>query len=106
MTTAKMAPTITGQGYDKATGRRVFAVASRSEANRWYLVTVGENALNCDCKAGQFHPETPCAHRKVVHAHLVSERAAAAEKVANAAAAKRDTAPVYRSNALFSIWKS
>jgi hypothetical protein len=83
-------PSITGHGHTHD-GRRVFAVASRSETNRWYLVTVGENALSCDCKAGKFHPETPCAHRKIVHDRLVSER---------------DAAPMYRSNAPFSIWKS
>jgi hypothetical protein len=104
MTTAKMAPTITGQGMTKD-GHRAFAVASRSEANRWYLVTVGENALTCDCPAHNYSSK-PCAHRKVVHARLVSERDAAAEKMAKAAAAKRDAAPMHRSNAPFSIWKS
>jgi hypothetical protein len=51
-------------------GQRVFTVASRSEANRWYLLVVGENALTCNCPAHNYS-DKPCAHRKVVHARLV-----------------------------------
>jgi hypothetical protein len=100
MTTAKMAPTITGQGMTKD-GHRVFTVASRTEANRWYLVVVGENTLSCDFPFHNYS-DKPCAHRKVVHDRLVSERNARVAKMQTPAyerATITDTKP-------FSIWKS
>jgi hypothetical protein len=82
MATTTMAATITGQGTTK-TGDRVFAVASRSEENHWYLVVVHADRLECQCKASQYRGR--CAHRQAVHDRLVTERDA--ERHAEALAA-------------------
>lgn len=103
MGTAKVQPTVTGQGHTHD-GRRVFTVASRTEANRWYLVVVGEHALSCDCPFHNYS-DKPCAHRQVVRERLLAERDAKREAEAKEAAAKRDAAPLYRSNAGFSLFK-
>jgi len=96
-------PSITGHGHTHD-GRRVFAVASRTEANHWYLVTVGEHSLECQCKASQYYGR--CAHRQAVYDRLVEERNAKREAEAMAAATKRDVAPMFSSNKPLSNWKS
>jgi hypothetical protein len=103
MATAKIAPTITGQGTTK-TGERVFTVASRTEANHWYLVVVHADQLECQCKGSLYYGR--CAHRQVVHDRLVEERNAKREAEAKAAAKARDAAPLYRDNRPFSIFKA
>jgi hypothetical protein len=103
MATAKIAPRITGEGHTK-NGRRVFAVASRSEANHWYLVVVGEHSLECQCMGSQYRGR--CAHRQAVYDRLVEERNAKREAEAKTAAKARDAAPLFRDNKPFSIFKS
>jgi hypothetical protein len=103
MKTQTAVPQITGQGTTKD-GHRVFAVASRTESNHWYLVVVGEHSLECQCKASQYRGK--CAHRQAVHDRLVEERSAQREAEATAAAKARDAAPIYRDNRAFSIFKS
>jgi hypothetical protein len=74
MASAQAAPRIMGHGFVKG-GGRVFAVESRTDANHWYLVTVGASSLDCQCKGSQYRGR--CAHRQAVHDRLVSERDAA-----------------------------
>jgi hypothetical protein len=96
----QQAPIITGYGHTHD-GRRCFTVASRAEANRWHVVIVNPGHLECDCQACRYGKA--CAHRTVVRERLLAERADR-EAVA-AASLARDTAPLYRSNASFSIFK-
>ena len=49
----------------------IYAVPSRSEANRWHLVVVDGLHLVCDCVAGQYGRY--CAHRAAVRARLELE---------------------------------
>jgi hypothetical protein len=101
MTTAKTAPRITGHGTTKS-GQRCFTVESRTDGH-WYIVTVGEHSLECQCKGSLYYGR--CAHRQAVHDRLVEERNAAREQEAKAAAAKREAAPMFRDNRPFSMWK-
>lgn len=114
---------ISGRGIVKATGERMYAVTSGSEASRWHIVRVSGAQLVCDCTAathGRY-----CQHRAIVREQLGKEAAeaqasidamdglkAATERLAEqnrawvAQQAERDSAPVYRSNAPFSIFKT
>jgi len=109
---------VVGTGTTKD-GRRVYAVPSRTEKNRWHLVTVAFGALHCDCLAATFHRY--CCHRAAVRARLEAEafdaREREAERGFHAAARalaeaeqrqqaeRRETAPLARSNAPFSLFK-
>jgi hypothetical protein len=62
---------VVGKGRLKD-GRVVYAVASRSQANRWHLVIVNRARLSCDCLASRYG--RVCSHRRAVHARLVAER--------------------------------
>ena len=59
-------------------GRVVYAVASRSEANRWRLVIVNRGRLSCDCLASRYGQVR--IHRRAAHARLVAERDADATR--------------------------
>jgi hypothetical protein len=102
MATAKIAPRITGHGVTKC-GQRCFTVESRTDSN-WYIVTVGEHSLDCQCKGSLYYGR--CAHRQAVHDRLVEERNAAKADEAKDAAKKRDAAPMYRDNRAFSLFKA
>src|SRR5260221_8622084 len=67
------APTVVAHGTRKSDGAAVYAVPSRSEANRWHLVVVNGLHLACDCVAG--HWGRYCAHRAAVRARLQLEAA-------------------------------
>jgi hypothetical protein len=110
----KAEPVITGHGHTHD-GRRCWAVQSQSEANRWHIVIYTPERLICDCKSGQYRPQTPCAHRRAVHDRLETERANREAAEAEAAAAvmdlfvptSRDTAILMPANGNkpFSIFK-
>ena len=70
---------VVGKGRLKD-GRVVYAVASRSEANRWHLVVVNRARLSCDCLASRYG--RVCSHRRAAHARMVAERAADAPRQA------------------------
>jgi hypothetical protein len=91
---------ITGHGHTHD-GRHCFTVASRTEANRWHVVIVNPSHLECDCQASRYGKV--CAHRKVVRERLLAERAE--HEAAAAANLVRNTAPLYRDNRPFSIFK-
>jgi hypothetical protein len=97
----KTQATITGHGHTHD-GRACFTVMSQTETNLWHIVVVGADRLICDCRYGQYHPETPCAHRKIVRERLLAEREAAQV----AAAKSRGAAPMYISNAGISLFKA
>jgi hypothetical protein len=63
--------TVVAHGTRKSDGAPVYAVPSRSEANRWHLVVVNGLHLACDCVAGQYGRY--CAHRAAVRARLELE---------------------------------
>ena len=65
---------VVGKGRLKD-GRVVYAVASRSQVNRWHLVVVNRARLSCDCPASRYG--RVCSHRRAVHGRLVAERDAA-----------------------------
>ncbi len=65
--------TVVAHGTRKSDGAAVYAVPSRSEANRWHLVVVNGLHLACDCVAG--HWGRYCAHRAAVRARLELEAA-------------------------------
>jgi uncharacterized Zn finger protein len=89
--------TIAARGSIKATGARFFLVNGSHGAT--YTVLVYADRLSCSCAAGQHG--IVCKHRAAVHQALVAERSAADDS----AAARRETAPLYRSNDALSIWK-
>jgi hypothetical protein len=116
--------TVVAHGTLKSTGAAVYAVPSRSEANRWHLVTVHGLALTCDCHAA--HYNRYCAHRAAVRCRLEIEAAVrrdtrerAIEQAFHAAAreldmtidaqaartAKREAAPLARSTWNGSLFK-
>lgn len=125
---------VVGAGYTKDGHRRVYAVPSRSEANRWHLVTVDGERLSCDCPQATKGRKV-CAHRAAVRARILEERRIAAAlgddaaddgeepedtgwtitprgrdalrgfEATQAQRAQRETAPLYRDNKPFSIWK-
>src|SRR5258706_6302710 len=64
---------VVAHGTRKSDGAAVYAVPSRSEANRWHLVVVNGLHLACDCVAGQYGRY--CAHRAAVRARLELEAA-------------------------------
>jgi hypothetical protein len=100
-TKIKTAAQITGHGHTRD-GRRCFTVASQTQENVWHIVIVNAGHLECDCIASARYGKV-CCHRKAVHERLAQERA---DREAQAAtAAMRDTAPLFRSNAPFSIFK-
>ncbi len=115
---------VAGRGIVRATGERCMAVSSGSTPNLYHVVAVGADALRCDCIAathGRY-----CAHRALAHEHLrtcvrcqresASTHAEAAATPADDALAQgpeaarrariRDTAPLQRSNAPISIYRS
>lgn len=60
-------PVIAGRGVRKSDGRPLYAVASRTDPARWWLVVVeADGELQCDCPAGRHH--RACAHRGLVAA--------------------------------------
>jgi uncharacterized Zn finger protein len=89
--------TIAAKGSIKATGARFFLVNGSHGAQ--YTVLVYADRLSCSCAAGQHG--IVCKHRAAVHAALVAERITfSIDEVA-----RRETAPLYRSNDALSIWK-
>jgi hypothetical protein len=64
---------VVAHGTRKSDGAAVYAVPSRSEANRWHLVVVNGLHLACDCVAS--HWGCYCAHRAAVRARLELEAA-------------------------------
>ena len=89
--------TIAAKGSIKATGARFFLVNGSHGSQ--YVVLVHADRLECSCLAGQ-HGKV-CKHRASVHAALVAERTTfSIDEVA-----RRETAPLYRSNDVISIWK-
>jgi hypothetical protein len=101
---------VVGRGFRKRDYALVWMVPSQSEANRWHMVTEIEGQLECDCHAGQYG--RLCIHRAVVYLDLTAEaQTFAARRQAQAQAETptddaRDTAPLYRSNAPFSLFKA
>lgn len=121
---------ITGCGK-RQDGQLLFIVSSQTQAGRYYVVTHYGNSLRCNCQAGQYGKH--CAHVAAVRARL--QRALSGgigalsipreyamraplsvmedktpEKPRPLTAQMdvqtlRDTAPMYRSNAGFSIFK-
>jgi uncharacterized Zn finger protein len=89
--------TTAAQGSIKATGARFFLVNGSHGAQ--YTVLVYADRLSCSCAAGQHG--IVCKHRAAVHQALVAERSAAE----SSAAARRETAPLERSNDALSMWK-
>ena len=62
---------VVAHGTRKSDGSAVYAVPSRTEANRWHLVTVQGLNLLCDCAAARFGRY--CAHRAATRARLKLE---------------------------------
>ncbi|MBF6591629.1 MAG: hypothetical protein IVW57_14045 [Ktedonobacterales bacterium] len=91
---AKEGTRIIGRGTRKSDGARVFVVSSSRDQFRGYIVVVHASHLACECPSRKV-----CKHRALVHLALKKERDAAQ------AAKDRDTAPLYRSNAPFSLFK-
>lgn len=98
----KPAPKIVGRGCN-AQGQPQFFVESRTTEGVTYTVTRLATKLSCNCIAGQH--DVVCCHRQAVHAELVSIRQAEQARVQRASA-RSDAAPLFRSNAAFSIFKS
>jgi hypothetical protein len=97
---------VVGHGTRKRDGVQVFAVPSRSEANRLHVVAVLSDRLECDCLASQ--NGRVCAHRACVHDYLLAGLRAAIRQQATAQLARaieRETAPRVVSNAPVTIWK-
>ena len=103
---------VVGRGFRKADHALVWMVTSQSEANRWHQVTQQQNgSLVCDCKAASFG--RTCAHVTAVRTLLAVEEAewqASQPPTLTPTTVRTDderaTAPLYRSNAPFSIFKS
>ncbi|HEX6818530.1 MAG TPA: hypothetical protein VF120_09165 [Ktedonobacterales bacterium] len=121
---------VIGRGTWDSGGARFLVVGSASEPGRFHLVTIYPGRLVCDCPS-----RVLCTHRALAHEELAREAreaqelrmiADAIDRTRRELAAKLDeltgsapapasvpaavalhgTAPLYRSNAGFSIWKS
>lgn len=92
---------IAGRGTWKHDGAAFVAVTSSRDAARVHLVTIRAGRLACDCEASQYHPERICSHRALAHEDLQRQLEARAAAVA----AARETAPLYRDNRAFSLFK-
>ncbi len=121
---------IVGEGHWRQGGARFLVVGSASEEGRFHLVTILAGRLVCDCPSRAL-----CQHRALAHEALVEEAARRqdqpvdmydselamiqleAQAIADAALPpsrserdrrwrERDTAPLYRSNAGFSLWRA
>ena len=102
---------VVGRGFRKADHALVWMVSSQSEANRWHPVTQMPNGqLICDCTAASFNRQ--CAHVAAVRMLLAVEEAEFQASLPPTITPttrtddERATAPLYRSNAPFSIFKS
>jgi hypothetical protein len=94
---ASLLPAITGHGHTKD-GRTLYTVASRSHPGHFHLVTAKDERVTCDCEAAQYGKM--CSHRAVVSAHLEAH-----EPIVATTDWYRDTAPLYRDNLPFSVFK-
>ncbi len=72
-------------GTVRATGAAIYAVPSRSEANRYHLVSVSGHSLTCDCRAASFGKS--CCHRAAVRQYLENAHEAQIEAAFHSAAA-------------------
>jgi hypothetical protein len=90
-------PAITGFGHTRD-GRTLYTVASRSKPGRFHMVIQSEGRIACDCEASKFGKM--CAHKAVVQAHLQAK-----QPIVATTDWYRDTAPLYRDNLPFSIFK-
>jgi hypothetical protein len=63
--------TVCAHGTRKSDGAAVYAVPSRTQANRWHLVVVNGLQLTCDCHAARYNRY--CAHRAAVRCRLEIE---------------------------------
>jgi hypothetical protein len=104
-----------------ATGEQGWLVPSQSVPNMCHVVSRAETGLQCDCYASAKLGQV-CTHRAVVYLHLKAQAEAARSKPpakaqpaparqpteaeARAAAQRREAAPLLRSDAPFSIFKS
>lgn len=80
-------------------GRAVYAVASRTYANHYYLLFVDGGRIRCQCHAAQVGKI--CAHAAAVRSLIVAEREERARQDAKA----RETSFVTRRQAI-SMWRS
>lgn len=64
---------VMARGRRKADGARIFAVNSTSSPDRWRVVVVAGDHLECDCPAGK-HGRM-CVHRAIARAELLKEAA-------------------------------
>ncbi len=79
---------VVGRGVRKSDGATVYAVPSRSQANRWHLVVVAYGGLVCDCTAAQFNRY--CCHRAAARARMEAEASATREQRALEASLRGD----------------
>jgi len=111
---------VVGRGFRKSDHALVWMVTSQSETNRWHQVTqVGEcrfHAYTCDCTAAAKFHRPSCAHRDAVRTLLAVEEAewqasqpptiTTPVTPVTRTDEERATAPLYRDNRSFSIWKA
>jgi|GEM_PF-1941884 len=99
--TATTAAQVMGKGETDYDGNTIYSVPSRSHPGDVYQVVIDTHRLaHCCCTAASFHQL--CCHIRAVDAFRRAEREAAQL----AAAKVRDAAPMYRSNAPFSLFKA
>jgi hypothetical protein len=94
MTTATIVPAVTGCETD-INGNVIYSVPSRTSSDT-YLLVEANGELRCCCKGFTYRGR--CAHLDAVAAYK--------RQTAKAANKDRDTAPLYRDNRPFSIFKA
>jgi hypothetical protein len=92
MKTQIAAPNVTGHETD-LNDNEIYSVPSRSSSDIYLVVVDHAGHASCACKSALYRGK--CAHISAVKLYE-----------ATLAAKVRDAAPMYRSNAPFSIWKS
>ena len=93
MKTQMTAATVKGRSETDINGNTVYSVPSRCHPGDVYQVVEANGHLTCACKGFQYRGK--CAHLDAVAAY---KRAMALKM--------RDTAPLYRDNRPFSIFKA
>jgi len=112
-TTTTQPAEVVGRGFRKRDHALVWMVTSQSESNRWHPVTQeADGHLSCDCAGWQYRSR--CRHCDAVRTLLAVEeaewQASQPPTLTPAPVTRTDderaTAPLYRSNAPFGIFKS
>lgn len=103
MKTPESLPQITGFGHT-TDGRALYTVSSRSRPGAFHMVTIRNHQPTCDCEAAKFGKH--CAHIDAVLAKTKAKAPVTPTTSEYREPSFRDSAPLFRDNKPFSIFKS